>query len=162
MWEKSLFNSRSHTFRRAVQLKIQVCQNGLPKPGGTHQERHTWEDPGNIRALVRWEQVPWQNSHHLRLEGYLEALAMVSIDIKHDFTGDGEKILLLTTEVLLRAAAGELAKSKNIRNWTSMNVVVLPPFLTEIALTDGETAAEAIIKIFAERTNRQEAENAAE
>ena len=87
---------------------------------------------------------------------------MVSIDIKHDFTGDGEKIRLLTTEVLLRAAAGELAKSKNIRNWTSMNVVVLPPFLTEIALTDGETAAEAIIKIFAERTNRQEAENAAE
>ena len=104
----------------------------------------------------------WQNSHHLRLEGYLEALAMVSIDIKHDFTGDGEKIRLLTTEVLLRAAAGELAKSKNIRNWTSMNVVVLPPFLTEIALTDGETAAEAIIKIFAERTNRQEAENVAE
>ena len=65
-------------------------------------------------------------------------------------------------EFLLRAAAGKIAKSKKLQNWTSRNIVLLPPFLTEIAITDGETAAEALLKIFGERINNQETENAAE
>ena len=40
------------------------------------------------------------------------------------------------------------------------NAVLLPPFLKEIVLPNRETTAEALLKIFAERMNYQEAENA--
>ena len=43
-----------------------------------------------------------------------------------------------------------------------MKSVLFPPFLTKIVLTDGETAAEALLKIFSKRINKKEAENATE
>ena len=46
------------------------------------------------------------------LEGYLKVPTMVSINIDRAFAGDGEKIRLPTTEVLLRAAPNDLAKTK--------------------------------------------------
>ena len=79
---------------------------------------------------------------------------MVSIDIERAFTGNGKNIRLPTTEFLLRTAAGELAKSNKLQDWTSSNAVLLPLFLTEIVLTYGETAAEALLKIFEKRINK--------
>ena len=46
---------------------------------------------------------------------------------------------------------------KNLQDWTDRNAVRLLQFLTEIALTDGETTAEALLNIFDERINEQEA-----
>ena len=97
------------------------------------------------------------------LAGSLEAPSVVSIDIKRAFYGNGEKIRLPTMEVLLHAAtAGELAKPKKLREWTSRNAVLLHPSLTEIGLTNGESAAEVLLNIFAGSINEQEADNAAE
>ena len=90
----------------------------------------------------------------------LEATTVASIDIERAFYGDGEKICLPTTEVLLRKAAGKIAKLKKLWDWTSRNAVLLPPFLTEIVLTDGGTASEVLLQIFFERTNKQEEEKA--
>ena len=87
---------------------------------------------------------------------------VVSVNIERAFASNGEKIRLPTTEVLLRAAARELEKSKKRRYWMDRNAVLLPPFLTDIALTVGETTAEALMKIFSESTTEQEAENADE
>ena len=86
---------------------------------------------------------------------------MVLIDIERAFHSNGEDLCLPTTEVLLCIAVGKLVKLKKLQNWTSRNTVLLLPFLTEIALTDRETAAEALLKIFAKRINDQEAENTA-
>ena len=96
------------------------------------------------------------------LTGSLKAPTVFLVDIEHAFAGDGNKICLLTTEVLLLAATGKLAKSKKLREWTSRNAVLLLTFLTEIALTNGETAAEALLNIFSKRINKQEADNFAE
>ena len=87
---------------------------------------------------------------------------MVLIDIKRAFVGNDEKINLPTTEVLPLAAAGKLAKSKKLWDWMSRNAVLLMPFLTETELTNIETAAEALLKIFSKRINKQEAENTTE
>ena len=87
---------------------------------------------------------------------------MASIDIKRAFASDGEKICLLATEFLLRAATGKLAKSEKLRDWKARNAVLLPTFLTEIALTVRETTAEALLKIFIEWITKQETEKAAE
>ena len=44
------------------------------------------------------------------LAGSSEAPTVVSIDTERAFSGNGKNIQLLTTEVLLRTAAGDLAK----------------------------------------------------
>ena len=44
----------------------------------------------------------------------------------------------------------------------SRNTVLLPPLLKDIALTNRESTAEALLKIFSERINEKEAENATE
>ena len=44
----------------------------------------------------------------------------------------------------------------------SRNAVLLPPFLTEPVLTDGETTVEVLLKIFDGIINGQEAENTTE
>ena len=69
--------------------------------------------------------------------GPLEAPTVILIDIERAFSGDGDKIRLPTTEVLLCTAANELAKPKKLRDWTSRNAVLLLPFLTEIVFTVG-------------------------
>ena len=96
------------------------------------------------------------------LAGSLKAPTVVSIDIKRAFAGDGEKICLLKTEVLLRASTVKLAKYKKLQDWTSRNAVLLMPFLIEIVIADGKTAAEALLKIFYKRINEKEAKNASE
>ena len=93
------------------------------------------------------------------LEGSLEAPTMVLIGVERDFTGDGKKIRLLTAEVLLCTAVGDLAKSKNLQDWASMNSVLLPSFLTGAFVTDRETVVESLLKIFTDNINNHEADN---
>ena len=66
-----------------------------------------------------------------------------------DFSTDGDKIRLPITEVLLRASVDELARSKNQRDWTPRNAVLLPTFLTEAAILNGGYDAGKLLKIFA-------------
>ena len=96
------------------------------------------------------------------LAGSLQTPTAVSIDIKRAFSGDGEKILFLTTLVLFGAAAGNLAKSKKLRDGTSRNAIIFPPFLTKTVVTDSETVEEVVLKIFAERIKDQETDNTIE
>ena len=83
------------------------------------------------------------------LTGSLNSPSVVLININIVFFMDGDKIRLPITEVLLRAAAGNLARSKKHPYWTPHNAVLLPSFLTEAEILDGETAAEELLKIFA-------------
>ena len=96
------------------------------------------------------------------LEGSLEASTVVSIDIERALARNGKKVHYLTTKVLLLAATGKLAKSKKLREWMARNAVLFPPFLTDTALNDRETTVEALLKIFTDRINNQEVENAAD
>ena len=75
--------------------------------------------------------------------------SVVSLKIDIAFAADGDKICLLITEVLLHAAASDLARSKNQRDWTLRNAVLLPPFLTEDAILHGELDTGELLKIFA-------------
>ena len=59
---------------------------------------------------------------------------MISFNTDIAFAADGDKIRLPIAEVLLRAAAGDLARSKNQRDWQYRNAVLLPPFLAEAAI----------------------------
>ena len=53
------------------------------------------------------------------------------------FSTDGNKIHLPITGIILRAATGDLARSKNQWDWTLRNTVFLPPFLMETAIPNG-------------------------
>ena len=83
------------------------------------------------------------------LAGDLSSPSVISFNIKTSFAPDGKNIRLPITEVLLRAAAGNLARSKKQRDWTSHNAVLLPPFLTETAILHGELDVGELLKIFA-------------
>ena len=85
------------------------------------------------------------------LEESLEVPTVVSINIEPTFASNGNKICLLTTEVLLCATADDLAKSNTLRNWASRNAVLRPSFVTETVFTNGETLGEVLLKIFFER-----------
>ena len=75
--------------------------------------------------------------------------SVISFNIDIAFATDGKKIRLPIAEVLLRAAAGNLAQSKKQRDLTSCNAVLLPPFLTEAAILHGELDGGELLKIFA-------------
>ena len=63
---------------------------------------------------------------------FLKAPNLVMIDVESD--GAGNKIHLPTTEVLLRAAIGNISKSKSIRNWAALNAVLHPPLLAKTVI----------------------------
>ena len=71
------------------------------------------------------------------LAGDLSSPSVISLKIEISFAADGDKIRLPIAEVLLRAAASDLTKSKKQRDWTPHNAVLLPPFLTEAAILHG-------------------------
>ena len=83
------------------------------------------------------------------IAGDLISPSVISLKIEIAFAADGDKISLPIAEVLLRAAAGNLARSKNQRDWNPCNTVLLPPFLTEAAILHGELDAGKLLKIFA-------------
>ena len=45
-------------------------------------------------------------------------------------------------EVILRAAAGDLARSNKQRDWAPINAVLIPPLFMEADIFEGETSAE--------------------
>ena len=82
------------------------------------------------------------------LAGDLSSPSMIYLNIEIAFAADGGNICLPIAEVLLRAAAGDLARSKNHRDWTPRNAVLLPPFLTEAAILHGDLDAGDLLNIF--------------
>ena len=83
------------------------------------------------------------------LAGDLSSPSVISFKIDIAFAADGDKIRLPIAEVLLCAAAGDLARSKKHRDWTPQNAVLLPSLLTEAAILHGELDAGDLLKIFA-------------
>ena len=75
--------------------------------------------------------------------------SVVSIDMNIAFSTDGNKICLPIAEVLLCVAASDLVRSKNQRDWTPRNAVLLPPFLTEATILDEGSDSGELLKIFA-------------
>ena len=71
------------------------------------------------------------------------------IDINIAFAADGNKICLPITEVLLCAAAGNLARPKKQQDWTPRNAVLHLKFITEAEILDGGTYEGDLLKIFA-------------
>ena len=51
-------------------------------------------------------------------------------------------------EVLFCAAAGNLAYSKEIRNWVMLNTIILTTFLTKAIIVYGQASETEIIKTF--------------
>ena len=74
---------------------------------------------------------------------------MIFSKIEIAFAADSDNICLPIAEVLLRAAAGNLAQSKKQRDWTPRNAVLLSPFLTEAAILHGESDVGELLNIFA-------------
>ena len=65
--------------------------------------------------------------------------SVISFNLDIAFAPEGDKIRLLITEPLVRAAAGDLTGSKKQRDWQSLNAVLLPPFLMEVAILHGKS-----------------------
>ena len=87
------------------------------------------------------KKILGENVTAFALAGYLESLTVLYIDAKRGFAVSGDKIRLPITEVLLCAIVGDLALSNKLRDWTSLNAILLPPFLTEAVILDGEISA---------------------
>ena len=71
------------------------------------------------------------------LAGYPKSLTVFVIDIEQALSSASNKICLPIIEVLLFAAARKLARLKNICNWVTMNIVLLPPCLIKAVILDG-------------------------
>ena len=83
------------------------------------------------------------------LAGDLGSPSVISFNLEIAFAPDKEKICLPIAEVLLRAAAGNLALSKKQRDWSCRSAVHLTPFLTEAAILHGKSDAGELLNIFA-------------
>ena len=86
---------------------------------------------------------------YFALGGDLIPPSVVSIKMDIAFAADGNKISLQITEVLLRAAVGNLTRSKKQRDWTPRHTVLLPPLLTESAILNKELDTSKLLNIFA-------------
>ena len=109
--------------------------------------------PGNIQLTLGHVAVGNKSLGEyvvaLALAGDLSSPSVISFNIDIVFAADGHNIRLPIAEVLFRAAAGDLAQSKEQRDRTSCNTVLLPPFLTETVILHGESDVYELLNIFA-------------
>ena len=109
--------------------------------------------PGNIQA--NFGRASFGNKSlgstftTFTLVGSLESSTVVSIDAERAFTISGDKIRLPAMEVLLCAVIGDLAHPKKLRDWASLNAILLPSFHTEAVILDGKISAMVLLKTFA-------------
>ena len=108
--------------------------------------------PGNIQVIFGHASVDknslWETVAAFFLAESLESPRVVSINSKRTFSSAGEKIHLPVAEVLLCAAASNLACLKNMRYLKSLNAVLLPPFLTEAIILEGDNSTTDLHKNF--------------
>ena len=64
------------------------------------------------------------------------------------FSADRENICLPIIEILLCAATGDLASSRNQQYCMPRNSILLPPFLMEAAILNRESDAGELLNIF--------------
>ena len=83
------------------------------------------------------------------LAGDLSLPSVISLKIEIAFSADGDKMRLPIAEVLLCAAAGNLALSIKQRYWNPHNAVLLPLFLTEAAILHDKSDTGDLLNIFA-------------
>ena len=83
------------------------------------------------------------------LAGNLDSTSIVSINMDIAFATDSNKIRPPIIEVLLRAAAGDLACLKNRRDWTPRNSVLFLLFLMVSAMINGKSDLGELLNIFA-------------
>ena len=121
--------------------------------------------PGNIQVTFDHASV---GDHSLRetvtaftLAGSLESLTAVYVDAECASASAINNICLSVKEVLLCAAVGNLARSKKLRGWVSLNAILLPPFLTEAVILYGKTSTTELLKTFAANTMKGRSEAAA-
>ena len=62
------------------------------------------------------------------LAGNLSSPSVISFNIEITFATDGKKIRIPIAEILLCAAASDLARLKKHCDWTYRNAVLLPAF----------------------------------
>ena len=101
-----------------------------------------------VHSTVRNKSLR-ESLQYFALAGNLGSPNVISFNLDIAVAPEGEKIRLPITEVLLCAVAGDLKGSKKQRDWQSLNAVLLPPFLTEVAIFHGESDAGELLKIFA-------------
>ena len=80
----------------------------------------------------------------------LDTATFTTFNLEIAFAPEGEKFRLPITEVILCAAASALKGSKKKQDWQSLNTVLLPPFLTEVAILHVESDARELLKIFSQ------------
>ena len=109
--------------------------------------------PGNIKVTFGHTSVGnkslGETATTFVLAGYLESPMVVSIDARRAFTSAEKKIRLLFMEAFIHAAVGDLVQLKKLRDWASLNAILLPPLLTKAVVLDGETLKVDLIKFFA-------------
>ena len=109
--------------------------------------------PGEIQLMLGHADVGnkslGESVMAFSLAGDLSSPSMISLKIEIALAADGDEIRLPIAEVLLRAAAGDLAQSKKQRDWNPHNTVLLPPFPTEAAILHSESDAGNLLNIFA-------------
>ena len=112
----------------------------------------TSSTPGEIQLTFGhaaiWNKSLVESVVAFTIAGDLSSPSVISFIIKIAFAADDEKVRLPIAEVLLCAAAGDLARSKKKLDWTYRNAVLLPPFLTETAILHSESDAGELLGIF--------------
>ena len=92
-------------YKQAGHRKIQESLQGFPKSCHTHQQRHSGRDSVNVRP----HGGLGESVVAFALAGDLSSPSVISLNIEIAFAADGDKIRLPIAEVLLCAAASNLA-----------------------------------------------------
>ena len=146
---KSPVHARGDTGERAGYGEIQGHMQRVSKPGHPDKKLHAGGSPINIWSFSVGNKSLGESLQAFFLAGDLGSPSVISFNLEIAFAPEGEKIRLPITEVLLCAAAGDLKGSKKQRDWQSLNAVLLPLFLTEVAILHGELDVGEPQKIFA-------------
>ena len=78
----------------------------------------------------------------------LSSPSVIYLKIDIPFSVEGNKICLPIAEVLLCAAAGDLARSKKQWDCPPRNAVLLPPFFTKAEILHRESDTGKLLKIY--------------
>ena len=133
-------------------LNISVLTNSVTQAG--FQVRY-------VHASI-WNKSLRVNVNTFALAGSPEAEDVVSTDAKRALARARENIILPTTEFLLCDAISDLSGSKKLCDWAVLNSVLLPPFLTDPVVLEGETEVAELRRTFTVKIFEQELEYASD
>ena len=147
------FDSRYDVVIQARGYQKPTYMRGFNQTCNTKQHHHYMRGPTEFCPRDHQKKILGEEIATFTLVGSPKMTKKISFDTAHALAIYTYKKLILITNVILYAAAGNLSHYKKQRYWIPLNSALLKSFISRVIIMDRHVSVTELLKLFTQKTD---------